>query len=219
VYAESAEDLFFAQGYVHARIALWQMEFQRRIGHGRLAEILGEPALETDRFLRTIGVSRAAEADLAALDVTTRSYLEAYAMGVNAYVAAHADRLPVEFRLLGFDPGAVAAAGLLSVGQDDGVGPGRQLGRGAPAGGDLPETRPGACCRKLLPPYPQPVLLSCRRRRSGQAPVFVPDIGRGMGHVWTLSAPSCPTVTACLLPLLGLGDGPQGWELSLAAPI
>jgi penicillin amidase len=104
IFADSADDLFFTQGYVHAQDRLWQMEFQRRVGHGRLSEILGEPTLKTDRFLRTIGIGRAAQADLAALDDETRGYLEAYARGVNAYVAGHADRLPVEFRLLGHRP-------------------------------------------------------------------------------------------------------------------
>lgn len=104
IYAQNAEDLFFAQGYVHAQDRLWQMDFQRRIGHGRLSEVLGEATVKTDRFLRTIGIHRAAQADLEHLDSESRRYLEAYARGVTAYIESHKGRLPVEFRLLGYTP-------------------------------------------------------------------------------------------------------------------
>jgi penicillin amidase len=60
VYASNPHDLFLAQGYVHAQDRFWQMEFWRRAGSGRLAEILGESALETDRFIRTVGWHRTA---------------------------------------------------------------------------------------------------------------------------------------------------------------
>ena len=104
IYADNIEDLFFAQGYVHAQDRLWQMEFVRRIGHGTLSEVLGEATLDKDRFLRTIGLRRAAEADLALLDEETRLVLESYARGVNAFIESHWDRLPLEFILLGFKP-------------------------------------------------------------------------------------------------------------------
>jgi penicillin amidase len=104
IYAQNTEDLFFAQGYVHAQDRLWQMEFQRRIGHGTLSEVLGETTLETDRFLRTIGLARAAQADLALLDDETRLILETYARGVNAFIETHQGNLPLEFTLLGFKP-------------------------------------------------------------------------------------------------------------------
>lgn len=104
IYADNLEDLFFAQGYVTAQDRLWQMEFQRRVGHGRLSEVLGKSTLKTDRFLRTIGTSRAAEQDLAALDPETRTILEAYARGVNAFIGGHKDNLPLEFTILSFTP-------------------------------------------------------------------------------------------------------------------
>ena len=56
IFASSMEDLFFAQGYVHAKDRLWQMEMFRRVLQGRLSEIFGEATLDTDRFLRTIGL-------------------------------------------------------------------------------------------------------------------------------------------------------------------
>ena len=75
-------------GFVHAQDRLWQMEFQRRLGAGRLAEILGAAALPSDRFMRTLGLYRRAEASLAHLDAGRRAaWLEAYAAGVNAFLA------------------------------------------------------------------------------------------------------------------------------------
>ncbi len=104
IYAENEHDLFFAQGYVHAQDRLWQMEFNRRIGSGTLSAVLGEATLDTDRFLRTLGLRRAAEKDWAIVDDDTRVVLEAYAEGVNAYIETHRDRLPLEFTILGVDP-------------------------------------------------------------------------------------------------------------------
>jgi penicillin amidase len=103
IYAESLSDLFFAQGYVHAQDRLWQMELNRRIGSGRLAEIFGEMALDADRFIRTVGFRRAAEADLEIMDEETRSALEAYAAGVNAFLDAQ-QPLTLEFTILRFKP-------------------------------------------------------------------------------------------------------------------
>jgi penicillin amidase len=107
IYADSAEDLFFAQGYVHAQDRLWQMELQRRAGSGRLSEITGEATLEIDRFFRVVGLNRAAEAEAmqtAAADRETQLVLESYVAGVNAYLGSHLGRLPVEFSLLRFQP-------------------------------------------------------------------------------------------------------------------
>lgn len=104
IYAGDAHDLFFAQGYVHAQDRLFQMDFQRRVGTGTLSEVLGEATLETDQFLRTLGTGRAAQLDLALLDEETLSHLQAYADGVNAFIAANSNKLPIEFRILGYKP-------------------------------------------------------------------------------------------------------------------
>jgi penicillin amidase len=98
ISAENATDLFLAQGYCHARDRLWQMELNRRIARGELAALFGPRAIATDRLLRRLGFRRAAENEAASLDGELRACLDAYAVGVNAYVAAH--RLPVEFILL-----------------------------------------------------------------------------------------------------------------------
>src|SRR5476651_288469 len=86
IFASTQADAAYALGYAHAQDRLWQMEMNRRIGSGRLAEILGPGALETDQFLRTIGVRRSAEANLARLDEDSRQLLAAYASGVNAFL-------------------------------------------------------------------------------------------------------------------------------------
>jgi penicillin amidase len=104
IYAESVEDLFFVQGYVHAQDRLWQMELQRRAGSGRLSEVIGEAMLEVDRFFRVVGLNRAAEAELATMDASTGRVLASYASGINAYLDTQQGRLPIEFSLLRFQP-------------------------------------------------------------------------------------------------------------------
>lgn len=96
IYASTTHDLFFAQGYVHAQDRFWQMDFWRHIGSGRLAEMFGEGQVETDMFLRTLGWRNVAEQEYAALGPDSKAILEAYAEGVNAYIA---DREPVELSL------------------------------------------------------------------------------------------------------------------------
>lgn len=104
IFASTLADAFFAQGYVHAQDRLWQMELNRRVGAGRLSELFGPMALEADRFLRRLGLRRAAEAEVARLEPEERAVLEAYAAGVNAAMAAMGPRRPLEMRLMGLRP-------------------------------------------------------------------------------------------------------------------
>jgi len=104
LYAASAYDLFYAQGYVHAQDRLWQMEFHRRLGHGQLAEIFGPAALESDRLVRVLGFGRLARREAELLDGEARTAAEAYVRGVNAYLFQNARRLPIEFGLLRLTP-------------------------------------------------------------------------------------------------------------------
>lgn len=87
IYAGSRNDLFFAQGYVHAQDRFWQMDFWRHQGAGRLSELLGEATLETDIFLRTLGWERVARQELENLDLGSVAILESYSAGVNAYLS------------------------------------------------------------------------------------------------------------------------------------
>lgn len=104
IQAESEHDAYFALGFTHAQDRLWQMEATRRIGAGRLAEILGPSLLGTDKFMRTLGLHRRAEAIYAKAPPDLRAALDAYAAGVNGYLAAHKGALPPEFYLLRLRP-------------------------------------------------------------------------------------------------------------------
>ncbi|OGO15178.1 MAG: hypothetical protein A2Y93_00630 [Chloroflexi bacterium RBG_13_68_17] len=104
VYARSADDLFFAQGFVHAQDRLWQMELNRRTASGRLSELFGPLALDTDRAVRTFGFRRLGEADWQAMDGSFRAVFEAYTRGVNAFLTAPTSKMPIEFTLLGYKP-------------------------------------------------------------------------------------------------------------------
>jgi len=102
IEAANLEDLFFAQGYVTAQDRLWQMDVMRRFGGGELAEILGEPLLKLDREQRILGLRDTARKALQTASPRDHIFFEAYARGVNAYVASHAHKLPIEFRILGY---------------------------------------------------------------------------------------------------------------------
>lgn len=104
IRAASLEDAVEAEGYVVAQDRLWQLDLMRRASRGQLAEIVGAPALASDKKFRTLGFSRAAERDFASIDKNYRALLEAYARGVNAFIAQHPSNLPLEFKLLNYKP-------------------------------------------------------------------------------------------------------------------
>lgn len=80
-------DVVFVQGYLHAQDRFFQMDFSRRQASGTLAELLGPSALASDVQLRTFGLRRAAQLSLAALTPETKAGLQAYADGVNYFLA------------------------------------------------------------------------------------------------------------------------------------
>jgi len=108
VKAQNSHDVFFALGYVHAQERGWQLEFNRRVMHGELSEVLGEAALETDKFMRTLGIMRAAEQQLGGLPAEAKDALQAYADGINSYYGSTSQALPPEFHLLGTQPGGAS---------------------------------------------------------------------------------------------------------------
>lgn len=91
-------------GFAHAQDRLWQLETHRRIASGRLAEAFGPAALDTDKFLRALGVRRAARAQWAAASPVAREAIEAYTAGINAYLAQGLKARPPEFIVLGLQP-------------------------------------------------------------------------------------------------------------------
>ena len=89
IHAASDTDGAAALGYVHARDRMFSMELMRRAASGRVSELAGAAALPLDRLMRTLGLRRSAAAELAALPPEPRAMLDAYANGVNAWIAAH----------------------------------------------------------------------------------------------------------------------------------
>jgi penicillin G amidase len=107
IFAENEEDLYFAQGYVIAKDRIWQMEFYTLVAAGRLTEVVGERALEYDRYNRRLGMAKAAAEIAEGLkkDPVSSMILESYAKGVNAYIdQIDYKNLPLEYKILGYKP-------------------------------------------------------------------------------------------------------------------
>ena len=104
IQAANIDDAYFGLGFVHAQDRLWQMMFHRRLSQGRLSEVLGEPTVETDKFIRTLGVTQRAKQtvlEMKASDPVALARMQAYADGVNAFLNTRSGPLPLEFTLTG----------------------------------------------------------------------------------------------------------------------
>ncbi|GAB6987739.1 penicillin acylase family protein [Nocardioides pyridinolyticus] len=110
VYADTLDDLMRAQGFVHAQERFFEMDVRRHATAGRLAEMFGEDAVESDRYVRTMGWRQVAEREVALVTPETRAALTAYAAGVNAYLDEHSPgEIAVEYTVLnagglGYEP-------------------------------------------------------------------------------------------------------------------
>lgn len=107
IFAGSDWDLYFAQGYVTAADRLWQMEFQTRAAAGRVSEVVGPLAIDFDRYQRRIGMVYGAERSLELMmsDPRSKTIIEAYTAGINAYIARLTPRdYPFEYKLLDYAP-------------------------------------------------------------------------------------------------------------------
>lgn len=100
--ARSADDAFFALGYLHACDRLWQMDALRRRALGRYAEWVGVGAVPMDMLVRRLGLAASSRRDAAAANDATRAMLSTYTAGVNRYMTAGS--LPPEYALLGEAP-------------------------------------------------------------------------------------------------------------------
>jgi penicillin amidase len=185
VIAATKLDAMYGLGYVHAQDRLWQMEFQRRIGHGRLSEIFGEATVSQDRFLRTVGFGRAARSAWARLPADARQQIEAYVAGVNAFIAVHRGRrLPPEFTLLRFQPEPFTGEDVLvwvkMMAWDLSANYSLELMRHDMAARVGPERM-----AELLPPY-DPDWLSIVSTPAKRAPATPPD--EHTGHVGAISS-------------------------------
>ena len=105
IYAASVHDLFFAQGYITAKDRLWQIDLWRRIGTGKLAEVVGPSAIDRDRLARAVTFRGDWDAEWASYGPHTREIVTAFTDGINAYIKSLGGVRPLEFRLAGYDPG------------------------------------------------------------------------------------------------------------------
>jgi penicillin amidase len=105
IAAQSNRDAAFALGFSHAQDRSWQLEFNRRVMHGELSEILGEATLPTDKLMRTLGLMHVAQKQLELLPADVREHLQAYSDGINAFHANRPQGLPPEFALMRTQPG------------------------------------------------------------------------------------------------------------------
>ena len=104
IVSHNEQDAFIAMGYVHAQDRLWQMDIARRAGRGRLAEIFGEQALQSDRFMRVMNLVDIAGNLLKNSSKTTKQILESYSKGVNLFLEMNPDKVPFEFGALSYTP-------------------------------------------------------------------------------------------------------------------
>ncbi|HLI11821.1 MAG TPA: penicillin acylase family protein [Alphaproteobacteria bacterium] len=194
IFAQSETDAAFALGFVHAQDRLWQMEQMRRVGAGRLAEIVGMAALPLDRIARTYGFERLAEAALANLHPDIRAKLDAYAAGVNAYLDHHHGAWPPEFVLLSLAPEHWRPVDSLLWGELISV----QLSghwRRALLRAHLLKILPAAEVDQLWPPYPDsaPTTLAFSDRAFDGLPfhrlaeALSPFDHRGASNAWAVS--------------------------------
>ncbi|WP_417453135.1 penicillin acylase family protein [Kiloniella sp.] len=104
IKAQNASDAYKALGFVHAQDRLWQMDFMRRAGSGRLSEVVGESTLNIDKFMLTLGFQDLVEANYEMLSPNARDAFVAYSAGVNEYIDNHSSTLSPEFQLLNYQP-------------------------------------------------------------------------------------------------------------------
>jgi penicillin amidase len=204
IRAASVEDAAFALGFVHAQDRLWQLETHRRIGSGRLAEAFGRSALDSDRFLRALGVRRVAQAQWAQLGDESRRVLEAYAAGINVWQHKHLQARPPEMLIVGvpvedWTP-ADSLAWAIMMAWDLGANWSTELLRAR-----LALTLPVSRIDELLPPYP------------GEAPLPTADYAALMRSFKLGGALSARRIDALLAaaPPSGIeGTGSNNWVVA-----
>ncbi|MXV15123.1 penicillin acylase family protein [Hufsiella ginkgonis] len=107
IFAGNDHDVYFAQGYITAKDRLWQMDFQTRFASGRLSEVVGNKAVELDRFQRRMGMTYGAEQMIKEVAKYPRlkAVMEAYRDGINAYIhSLKPGDYPIEFKILDYKP-------------------------------------------------------------------------------------------------------------------
>jgi len=222
IWATNSHDLFMAQGYVHAQDRFWQMDFWRHVGSGRLAEMFGKSSVDTDKYLRTMGWARVAQQEIAQLDSQIKADLQAYADGVNNYLAEHQDStLSLEYAVLkllnhNYKPEPWQPLHSITWGKVMAYDLGRNLGQEVERT-ILLKTLTPAQVEELFPPYPE------------DHPVIAPNfkIGEGGREEWgrggVISSSITPTIEAISKQAIaleklsfstGVGIGSNNWVIS-----
>jgi penicillin G amidase len=207
IRAASIEDAAYGLGFAHAQDRLWQLETHRRIGSGRLAETFGRSALDNDKFLRALGVRRAAQAQWVQLGDESKRVLEAYAAGINAWQREHLKARPPEMLILGvpvedWTP-VDSLAWAIMMAWDLGGNWNTELLRAR-----LALTLPVERINQLLPPYP------------GDTPLATADYAALLrslklgGALAVLSAPQIDHLQAIAPPSGIEGVGSNNWAVA-----
>jgi len=119
IKAANENDLYVAQGYIQAQDRLFQMDLSRRQASGRLSEVVGEAAVDNDKYFRTLGLRRAAEASVEAYSDVGMNALNSFAKGVNLYIEELREngKWPIEFTILGYEPEDWSPVDSLTIGK------------------------------------------------------------------------------------------------------
>ncbi len=104
IYAETEKDLFFTCGYIHAKERMWQMDLTRRTGYGKLSELFGEALIESDKYVRVMGLKEAALRDYEKIPSNVEEMLISYSQGINAWLNSRKWNWPPEFSILRYRP-------------------------------------------------------------------------------------------------------------------
>lgn len=225
IYAANSHDLFMAQGYIHAQDRFWQMDFWRHIGSGRLSEMFGSSQLDTDKYLRTMGWARVAQQEIQEINAEMKAYLQAYANGVNAYLAEHqGSAVSLEYAVLkllnpGYKPEPWQILHSLTWGKVMAYDLGRNF-ESEIERAILLKTLTPAEVEELFPPYPQDL------------PVILPELqqgetagkGRNKNVEVLLNSPDVlPALESITKPMIalekligptGTGIGSNNWVIS-----
>ncbi|MBD2195195.1 penicillin acylase family protein [Calothrix anomala FACHB-343] len=230
IYAANSHDLFMAQGYIHAQDRFWQMDFWRHIGSGRLAEMFGSSQIATDKYLRTMGWARIAQQEIAQVNAEMKGYLQAYADGVNAYLAEHqGSKLSLEYAVLkflnpGYKPEPWQMLHSLTWGKVMAYDLGRNFEREIERT-ILLKTLNLAQVEELFPPYPQdlPVILpEEQKKQTGEEKNFDETelIASSIAQVTAAITPALQSLTQPMLAVeeligsRGIGIGSNNWVIS-----
>ncbi|MFN6572709.1 penicillin acylase family protein [Dendronalium sp. ChiSLP03b] len=230
IYATNSHDLFMAQGYIHAQDRFWQMDFWRHIGSGRLAEMFGSSQIDTDKYLRTMGWARVAQQEILQMDAEMKANLQAYADGVNAYLAERqGSALSLEYAVLqllnsGYKPEPWQPLHSVTWGKVMAYDLGRNLDREIERT-ILLKTLTPAQVEELFPLYPQdlPVILpEFPKEKTGQEDDLEqpPLIASDIQEVDEVITPALESITKPMMALeqligsTGVNVGSNNWVIS-----